>query len=77
MQIHAAEYVLPITSHPINNGAVALDGDKIAAIGLLDELQRQFPDASITNHIKATILPGFVNCHSHLEITSNDKHLLG
>lgn len=70
MQIHAAEYVLPITSDPINNGAVAVDGDKIAAVATLDELQCQFPDASITNHGKAAILPGFVNCHSHLEITS-------
>lgn len=70
MQIHAAEYVLPITSDPVSNGAIAIDGNKIAAVGTPDELQRQFPDASTTDHGEAAILPGFVNCHSHLEITS-------
>ena len=70
MQIHSAEYALPITSDPIVNGAVAIDGDKIASVGTLDELQCQFPNSSITDHGEAAILPGFVNCHSHLEITS-------
>jgi 5-methylthioadenosine/S-adenosylhomocysteine deaminase len=70
MQIHSAEYVLPITSDPIDNGAVAIDGEQIAAVGTLDELQRQFPASTVIDHGKAAILPGFVNCHSHLEITS-------
>jgi 5-methylthioadenosine/S-adenosylhomocysteine deaminase len=70
MHIHVAEYVLPITSDPIENGAVAIDGERIAAVGTLDELQRQFPDTSVIDHGKAALLPGFVNCHAHLEITS-------
>ena len=70
MQIHHAEYVLPITSDPIRNGAVAIDGQKIAAVGTQDELRGQFPNSSITDHGEAAILPGLVNCHSHLEITS-------
>ena len=70
MQIHAAEYVLPITSDPIRNGAVALDGQVIAAVGTRDALQLQFPNAPVSDHGEAAILPGFVNCHSHLEIAS-------
>ena len=70
MNILAAEYVLPISSEPIAGGAVAIDGDKIVGVGTLDEIKRQFPDAAITDHGEAAILPGFVNCHSHLEITS-------
>ena len=70
MQIHSAEYVLPITSNPIVKGAVAIDGDKIVSVGTLDELHLKFPDSPIINHGGAAILPGFVNCHSHLEITS-------
>ena len=70
MEIHAAEYVLPVTSDPIRNGAVAIDGDKIAAVGTLDEIRNLFPDSAVTDHGEAAILPGFVNCHSHLEITS-------
>ena len=70
MQIHAAEYVLPITSGPIRIGAVAIDGQVIAAVGTRDELQLQFPNSPGTDHGEAAILPGFVNCHSNLEITS-------
>lgn len=70
MNILAAEYVLPISSEPIKGGAVAIDGDKIAGVGTLDEIKARFPDAGIIDHGKAAILPGFVNCHSHLEITS-------
>ncbi len=69
MQIHAADHVLPITSEPIRNGAVAFDADKIAAVGEKADLLLQFPTASVTDHGEAAILPGFVNCHSHLEIT--------
>ncbi len=70
MQIHSAEYVLPITSNLILKGAVAIDSDKIVSVGTLDELHLKFPDSPIINHGEAAILPGFVNCHSHLEITS-------
>lgn len=70
MQIHAAEYVLPISSDPIRNGAVAIDGDRIVGVGTRGEVERRFPDAEVTDHGNAAILPGFVNCHSHLEITS-------
>lgn len=70
MKILSAEYVLPISAVPINDGAVAIDCSKIVAVGAKDEIIRQYPDATHENFGKAAILPGFVNCHSHLEITS-------
>ncbi len=70
MQIQAAEYVLPISSEPIRSGAVAIDDDRIVGVGTRDEIENQFADAKVTDHGNAAILPGFVNCHSHLEITS-------
>ena len=70
MQIHAADYVLPISSDPIRSGAVAIDGETIAAVGPREEIISRFPAALVTDHGIAAILPGFVNCHSHLEITS-------
>lgn len=70
MKVLSANYVLPISSGAIPNGAVAIDRDSIAAVGTLAELLRQFPNASRENFGKAAILPGFVNCHSHLEITA-------
>ena len=70
MQILSAEFVLPITSDPIKNGAVAIEGDKIVAVGTRSEIKSRFPEAAFNDYGEAAILPGFVNCHSHLEITS-------
>ena len=70
MKILAAEYVLPISSEPIKNGAVVFDGTQIVYVGEPIEANEKFPSADIENFGKAAILPGFVNCHSHLEITA-------
>jgi 5-methylthioadenosine/S-adenosylhomocysteine deaminase len=70
MKILAAEYVLPISSEPIKNGAVVFDGTQIVYVGEAIEANEKFPSADIENFGKAAILPGFVNCHSHLEITA-------
>ena len=70
MKILAAEYVLPISSDPIRNGAVVIDEDLIVDVGPLDQISTRLPDVGIENFGRAAILPGFVNCHSHLEITS-------
>jgi cytosine/adenosine deaminase-related metal-dependent hydrolase len=70
MKLLFADHVLPVSSEPIRAGAVAVDGKLIAAVGPRDEIAGQFPDAEICEFGEAAILPGFVNCHSHLEITS-------
>src|SRR2546423_679312 len=70
MKILIADHVLPISSEPIANGGIAIDGEKIADVGTADELMRKHPDATVENFGEAAILPGFVNCHSHLEITA-------
>jgi aminodeoxyfutalosine deaminase len=70
MKILTARYVLPITSAAIDNGAVAIDGDSIIGVGKRDEILLQFADAAIEDFGEAAIIPGFVNCHSHLEITA-------
>ena len=61
MRVLAADWVLPVDGPPIADGAVAIDGDRIAAVGPASELgaDERFPDAAI--------VPGFVNAHSHLE----------
>lgn len=70
MKILAADHVLPISSEPIVDGAVAIDGDRIVAVGSEAEITKQFPHAHVNDFGIAAILPGFVNCHSHLEATS-------
>jgi 5-methylthioadenosine/S-adenosylhomocysteine deaminase len=57
----SADWVLPIEGEPIRDGAVAIEGGRIAAVGTRAEL------GSDEHHDDAVILPGFVNAHSHLE----------
>ncbi|MBV9240550.1 MAG: amidohydrolase family protein [Acidobacteria bacterium] len=70
MRILTADHVLPITSDRISQGAVVIDGDKIEAVGSRKDLTSAYPQAEVTDLGQAAILPGFVNCHSHLELTS-------
>jgi len=70
MRILSADYVLPISSDPIRGGAVVIDGEKIVAVGKGIEIIERYPDAENDDFGEAVILPGFVNCHSHLEITA-------
>jgi 5-methylthioadenosine/S-adenosylhomocysteine deaminase len=70
MKIITADHVLPISSEPITNGAVAFDGGIIAAVGDSDTILKMFPSAEVEHFDRAAVLPGFVNCHSHLELTA-------
>jgi len=70
VKILSAHYVLPISGPPVAGGAVVIDGSRIVGVGAVEDLKRQFPGAEVEDFGEAAILPGFVNCHSHLEITS-------
>ena len=70
MRILAADHVLPISSEPIRNGAVAVDGSQIIEVGLRAGLIEKFPSADVEDFGQAAILPGLVNCHAHLELTA-------
>jgi cytosine/adenosine deaminase-related metal-dependent hydrolase len=67
--IFTARWVLPISASPIAQGAVAIQATHIIAVGTRAELCRQFPDALLRDLGEAALLPGFVNVHSHLELT--------
>jgi cytosine/adenosine deaminase-related metal-dependent hydrolase len=69
ISIFSARWVLPIISPVIENGAVAFEGSNIIAVGPQTEIVSRFPDSRIEDFGAAAILPGFVNVHSHLELT--------
>jgi 5-methylthioadenosine/S-adenosylhomocysteine deaminase len=70
MKIYTADFVLPICGEPIADGAVAVEKDKIVAVGTIQELTENFPETLRENFGEAAILPGFINTHAHLEITA-------
>ncbi|HEX7174327.1 MAG TPA: amidohydrolase family protein [Pyrinomonadaceae bacterium] len=67
--LYCASWLLPITSAPVRDGAVAVRGGQIVGVGTRDEITRRFPAADLNDFGEAAILPGLVNCHSHLELT--------
>lgn len=70
MKILSANYILPISSDAIPGGAIVIDDTKIIGVGAKKELVENFPEAGCEDFGEAVILPGFVNAHSHLEITA-------
>lgn len=50
----------------IQDGAVAIDGGTIAAVGPREELERTYPKAERLDAQGGIIMPGLINCHTHI-----------
>ena len=50
----------------ISDGAVAVVGNQIAAVGKADDIKRQHPGAPERGSADSLVVPGFVNAHQHL-----------
>ena len=70
MQIFTSNFVVPVTGHPIRNGALALEGSQIIDVGKFSELCLRYPAANVRDFGESAITPGFVNSHAHLELTA-------
>ena len=73
--IYSARWVLPVSASPIENGAVAVEGQRIVGVGSRDEIVKRFPEARIESFGEAIILPGLINTHTHLELTALRSYL--
>lgn len=62
-----AKYVIPVSSHHIEDGAVLVRGDRIVAVGPRAELGAANPDEEVRDFGTAVLMPGFVDLHTHLE----------
>jgi 5-methylthioadenosine/S-adenosylhomocysteine deaminase len=49
--------------------ALAVVGDKIAAIGPTDAILRSYPNAEVYDGRHKALVPGLINCHAHLAAT--------
>lgn len=70
MKILRAAWIAPMNRPPIANGAVAFDAGRIVFAGTWPDAHAQFGDASVEDLGDAIILPGLVNPHTHLELSS-------
>ncbi len=70
-KIYSAEWVIPISTPPVRDGAVVVEDDKIIFVGTQLEAASRTDFREAENHRfgRAAILPGFVDTHTHLELT--------
>lgn len=68
--IYSARWILPVSAAPIENGAVAVEGQRIAGIGPYAEIVERFPESRLEFMGQSVILPGLINTHTHLELTA-------
>ena len=66
--IHTAAWLINPDVPPVAGGAILVRDGMVAATGTLAELKSRYP-APVTDHHDCAILPGFVNAHTHLELT--------
>jgi 5-methylthioadenosine/S-adenosylhomocysteine deaminase len=55
--------------HLYNDGAVAVRGDTIVAVGPRSEIEARYESAQIINAKDTLVLPGFINGHTHAPMT--------
>lgn len=71
--IFAADMVFPVSAPAMRDGAVLVQDGRIDAIGKLDDLRREDPDAEVRRFPGCAIVPGAVNAHAHLGFRLKDK----
>lgn len=70
IKLYRSRWVVPISSEPIADGCLVVDGQIIIGVGPYRDLQDRYPDAEVEELGAAAIIPGLINAHSHLELTA-------
>lgn len=72
----AADWVVPIATRPIRDGAILVEGGRISAVGPRGAIERAAQARAATGEPVArrdlpgrALLPALVNAHTHLELT--------
>jgi aminodeoxyfutalosine deaminase len=70
--IFAAGILMPVSSSPLQDGAVLVNEGRIEAVGDLADIGRENPDVEVRFFPNYTIVPGAVNAHAHLGFRRKD-----
>ena len=69
MIVYAAKHVLPVSSPPIQSGAVVAHEGRIVAVGRRRDLLKAHAGAEVRDLGDAVIIPGLINTHTHIELS--------
>lgn len=70
MILHRASWLVPVSSPPIEDGAVLVHGERIVCAGDYGTVRSQAPAGTTEyDHGSAAFIPGLVSGHTHLELT--------
>jgi cytosine/adenosine deaminase-related metal-dependent hydrolase len=64
-----AKVVVTMDGPPIENGAVAISGERISAVGKFNELRQTHAADQVVDLGEQALLPGLINAHCHLDYT--------
>ena len=65
-----ARYIYPVTTAPLTDGAVVIEGERILALGSAADLACRYPNARRVELGEVALLPAAINAHTHLELTA-------
>lgn len=65
-----ARYVIPVSEHHIEYGAVLVRGDEIVEVGESERLRAAHPEDPVRDFGLAALMPGFIDLHTHLEYSA-------
>ena len=64
-----AEHIIPVTSEPIDDGAVLVRDGRIVEIGGAQRMKSRYPQEEVRDFGQSANMTAFVDCHTHLEYT--------
>ena len=67
MRVLRARWLFPVATPPIADGAVAVEAGRIIGVGARADVEAAWPDAAGWGPGDTALLPGLVNCHTHLD----------
>src|SRR5580658_3390169 len=67
--LYQADLILPMSSPPVPDGAVRVEGSQVVAVGPAAGLP-PLPGEEVVDLGASTLLPGLINAHCHLDYTS-------
>jgi cytosine/adenosine deaminase-related metal-dependent hydrolase len=64
-----ARVVVTMDGPPVENGAVAISGDRVDDVGKFSEISKRYSGEKIVDLGERALLPGLINGHCHLDYT--------